>query len=173
MVFDRTAATDADRERFFQLLLGTTDDMVASDLTALLAFVGGDPAAGSGPVGCIGYCIGGRSVLRTIAADPGRFRAGVALHPSRCTTDEHDSPHLGVAGYDGRLYVGFGAEDRAQPPAANRPLIDLVGHLPHGEVEIHDGADHGFAVPGPAFHEAAAARSYERARTIFEAGLRP
>jgi carboxymethylenebutenolidase len=171
LVLDRKTASEEDQKRFFEVFVGTSDEMVADDLAALLEHVDGDPAARSGPMGCVGYCIGARSVLRTLAADPARFRAGVALHPSRCTTEEEDSPHLGVPGYDGWLYVGFGADDKMQPPADNQALIDIVNGLPHGEVEIHEGANHGFAVPKSAYHEAAAERSYERARAMFDAAL--
>src|SRR4051812_31417861 len=110
-VLDRSTATEADQKRFFEIFVGTTDAMVAADLEALLAHVDDDPAARDAPMGCIGYCIGARSVLRAIAADPERFRAGVALHPSRCATEEDDSPHLSVPGFTGGLYVGFGADD--------------------------------------------------------------
>jgi carboxymethylenebutenolidase len=170
-VLDWRSASEEEQRRFFEVLVGTDDGMVANDLAALLPYVEQDPAASGGSMGCIGYCIGARSVLRTVAADPERFRAGVALHPSRCTTEEADSPHLGTAGYDGWLYVGFGAEDKMQPPADNRALIDLANELPNGEAEVHEGADHGFAVPGRAYHDAAADRSYERARSMFAAAL--
>ena len=51
--------------------------------------------------------------------------------------------------------------------SANGPLIDATNALDKGEAEIHDGADHGFGVYGPAHHEAAATRSYERAKLMF------
>ena len=41
-----------------------------------------------------------------------------------------------------------------------------------GEAEVLDGADHGFSVPGsPTYHEAAAARAYEKALALFERTL--
>src|SRR4051812_48473748 len=60
-----TPEGDKLRERMFGLLLGTTDDMVERDLTALAAALDAEPAARSGPMGVIGFCIGARSVLRT------------------------------------------------------------------------------------------------------------
>ena len=110
-------------------------------------------------------------MLRALAAHPDRFRAGVALHPSRCTTDEADSPHLVVPSLTASLYVGFGADDTSQSPADNQALIEAVEALPNGEVEIHAGALHGFAVPGGAYHPTAADRSYDRARALFAAAL--
>ena len=118
-------------------------------------------------MGCIGYCIGARSVVRTLA-DHSSFTAGVALHPSLCSTDAPDSPHTLVPGIAGSLYVGFGAEDQMQPVAQNEPLIAAVAQLgDRGTVEIHEGADHGFAVPGPAYYEPAADRSYAQALALF------
>ncbi len=157
-------------QRMFGILMATTDEMVESDLQALLAALDEEPAARKAPMGVIGFCIGARSVMRTVAAHPDIFTAGVALHPSFCTTEDADSPHLGVAGYDGLLYVGFGSEDKMQSADANKPFIDAVNTAMDGRglAEIHDGADHGFAVPGPAYHEAAADRSYEKALEIFE-----
>lgn len=168
---DMRAPSEDDRRRAFEIFVGATDARVAADLDAVLAFLDADPGVRPGPMGCIGYCIGGRSVLRAMAAHPERFAAGVALHPSRCTTEEDDSPHLVVPDLDGSLYVAFGAEDTTQPPSDNEALIALVDAHPAGEVEVHEGAVHGFAVPGPAHHDAASARSYDRARALFSAAL--
>ncbi len=139
---------------------------------AMLEYVKTDPAARSAPMGCIGYCIGARSVLRTIAAHPDIFNVGIALHPSFCVTEDADSPHKGVADFTGYLYVGIGGDDQMSSAEINKPLIDAVTKLgDRGNVEVHEGANHGFAVPGPAFHETAASRSYEQALALFEKGL--
>ena len=171
IVMDMRTPSEVDRRRFFEVFLGATDERVAADLDVVLAHLDADPGVRPGPMGCIGYCIGGRSVLRALAAHPDRLRSGVALHPSRCTTDEPDSPHLVVPSLTASLHVGFGARDTSQSPADNRALIELVGALPTGEVEVHDGAEHGFAVPGRAYHAVAAGRSDDRARALFAAAL--
>ena len=120
-------------------------------------------------MGVIGFCIGARSVLRTIGNHPDVFTAGVALHPSFCVTDDADSPHLVVDGFEGMLYVGYGSEDQMQPATQGKPLIDATNGLSGGRglAEVHDGADHGFAVPGGSYHDAAADRSYEKALEFF------
>ena len=123
-------------------------------------------------MGCIGYCIGARSVLCTIRDRGEQFRVGVGLHPSFCTTDDSDSPHLAVPSYTGSLYIGFGSADTMQPASANSALIEATNALAKGEAEIHDGADHGFGVYGPSHHEAAATRSYERAKVMFDRELK-
>ena len=71
----------------------------------------------------------------------------------------------------GSFYIGFGSADTMQPASANTALIDATNALAKGEAEIHDGADHGFGVYGPAYHEAAAPRSCERAKVMFDREL--
>jgi carboxymethylenebutenolidase len=164
-----TPEGDKLRDRMFSMLLGTTDDMVERDVKALLAALETEPAARNAPMGAIGFCIGARSVLRTIANHPDVFAAGVAMHPSFCTTDDADSPHLAVPSYNGHLYVAFGAEDKMQSAADNKAFIEATNDMSDGRglAEVHEGADHGFAVPGGAYHEGAADRSYEKALEIF------
>lgn len=163
--------SDEEMRKMFGLVLGTGEDQVAEDLGAVLAWLPSDPAAREGSMGVVGYCIGARSVLVTIRERGDRFRAAAGLHPSFCTTDAADSPHLAVPSYTGSLYIGFGSADAMQPASANLPLIDATNALATGEAEIHDGADHGFAVFGPAYHEAAATRSYERIKVMFDREL--
>jgi carboxymethylenebutenolidase len=163
---------DDEMKKMFGLVLGTTEDQVAEDLTALLEWLPSDPAARGGAMGCIGYCIGARSVLVTLRDRGDQFRAGVGLHPSFCTTEDPDSPHLAVPSYTGSLYIGFGAEDKMQPASANGPLIEATNGLTKGEAEIHEGADHGFGVRGGGYHEGAAGRSYERAKVMFDRELK-
>jgi carboxymethylenebutenolidase len=169
----RAAGPDSDEMKaMYRILLGTTDEMVASDLNALLGELEGDPMARSAPMGCIGYCIGARTVLRSLADHPEVFAAGVALHPSFCVTNDADSPHEAVPSMTCSLFVGIGGADQMSSPEANKPLIDAVVELgDRGIVEIFDGADHGFAVPGLAYHEDAADRSYERALDLFRKTL--
>jgi carboxymethylenebutenolidase len=159
-------------KKMFGLIMGTPEAEVAEDLGAVLAWLASDDAARGGAMGCIGYCIGARSVVCTISDHGDVFRAAVGLHPSFCTTEDPDSPHLGVPSYTGSLYIGFGSADTMQPASANTPLIEATNALANGEAEIHDGADHGFGVYGGAYHEAAASRSYDRAKVMFDRELK-
>jgi len=159
--------------KFWNVLMGTTEDMVDVDLQAVLAHLDADPAAATDrKMGCIGYCIGARSVVAMMARHDARFGAGAGMHPSACTTDQPDSPHHLVPSISGTLYVAFGSEDKMQSPENNVPFIEAVRGMPdgRGEADILDGADHGFAVPrSPAFNEAASAVAYAKARALFKA----
>jgi carboxymethylenebutenolidase len=170
--FNLAEATDEERGRFFEIFSGTTDELVASDLDSLLAALPSFPGARSGAMGVIGYCIGARSALRAVAEYPDRFRAAVCLHPSFCVEEGEHSPHDAVPALPGSIYVGIGAEDQMQSAAMNKPLIDAVATLgDRGTAEVLEGANHGFAVPGAAFHRQAADRAYGHARAIFAAEL--
>jgi len=164
--------SDEEMKKMFGLIMATGEDQVAEDLGALLGWLETQPAARGGAMGCIGYCIGARSSLCTIRDRADQFRAAVGLHPSFCTTEDPDSPHLAVAPYTGSLYIGFGSADTMQPASDNGPLIDATNALEKGEAEIHDGADHGFGVLGPSYHEAAGSRSYERVKVMFDRELK-
>jgi len=68
--------------------------------------------------------------------------------------------------------VAFGSEDTMQSPADNAAFIDAINAMPdgRGEAVVHEGANHGFGVLGsPAYHEAAASASYDRAFALFAA----
>ena len=161
-------------QRFWGVLMGTTEEMVDADLGAVLAHVDGDVAARDGAMGCVGYCIGARSVVCTMAAHTDRFTAGVGLHPSFCTTDQPDSPHLRVPSITGSMYIAFGSEDKMQSAADNVPFIDAINAMSggRGEAEVLDGADHGFGVlKSPAYHEAAASHAYDKAFALYAKAL--
>lgn len=156
-------------QEFLGLLIGTTDDMVSSDIATVIGSLQGDPAVDTDNAGCIGYCIGARTVVRALSGQPDVFVAGVGLHPSFCVTPEPNSPHLSVPTISGRLHMAQGTADQLASLEQNQPLLDAVAELgDRGSIDVIEGADHGFAVPGgPAYHPEGAARSYATAHAIF------
>lgn len=159
--------------RYRAMFLSVTDEMVADDLVAVLADLAADPAARDGRYGVVGYCIGARAVLRSMATHPDVFAAGACFHPSFCVTPGDDSPHRLVPDLPGPLYVAIGSEDQMQSAEANRPLVEAANARADGSAaEVLEGADHGFAVPGIAYHEAAAGQAYGRALALFDKEVR-
>lgn len=157
---------------FFGMVMATTDGHVRADVNSLLGHLASDPAARRWPMGGIGYCNGVRAMLRTMSQHPDDFAAGVGLHPSFCVSEDDDSPHLQVSRVKGALYFAFGGSDHVASVEHNQPLIDEAGKLgERATVEILPGADHGFAMPGPNYHEEAAERSYEQALALFKRTL--
>ena len=173
--FDRQKMAEEGEEafkRFFAVLAGTTDEMVAADLDAVLAFLDDQPAAREGLMATIGYCIGARSVLRAMHDHPGVFAAGVGLHPSYCATDEPNSPHLQLDEIPGAVYMGIAGDDSMISEEERTRLAEAVQAMgPRGSVDAFPGADHGYAVPGPRYQAEAADQAYARALALFSQTL--
>jgi len=125
-----------------------TDAMVVDDTRALLAFIDRDEAAGSGHIGVIGYCMGGRHVFRVAGEFPHRIRASASLHGTRLVTDGADSPHLSAMKAMGELYCGFAEKDPYAPLSTVNTLAECFANANvEYRYELHRGAEHGYALP--------------------------
>jgi len=160
-------------QRMFALIQQLDDQAVMADTRALLDLAEGDPVAADGPKGCVGFCLGGRLVVRAMTTFADEFAAGSALHPSFIVAEGDDSPHLRLSDMKGELYVGLGGADAFQPPEAFEPArAELERHGHAHLAEVHEGAEHGYMIPGaPAYHETACERSWERTFDLFRRTL--
>lgn len=145
-------------------MLQLSDDMVVNDTGALLKFIdAGEPVRKGGPLGSVGYCMGGRHVVRVAGAFAERFKGSASLHGTRLVTDGADSPHLSAVKAQGELYCGF-AEHDPFAPLSNIPVIEeaMRGSKAKFSYEMHQGARHGYALPDrDIHHKAAANRDWE------------
>ena len=154
---------EADRQRVVAPLANLSDSMVVADTGALLTFLGTEPDAKRGPMGSIGYCMGGRHVMSVAAAYPDRFKASAGLHPTSLISDRPDSPHRVADRLRGEFYCGFAETD----PYASLPMIQELGELLAKcpvtyHHEIHKGAVHGYALPDrDIYHRGGANRDWE------------
>jgi carboxymethylenebutenolidase len=178
----RTAYRDANGKMIsFHLLTGEqqqialapmhklTDEMVMEDTGVIIDYLRGDKAAREGPMGCIGYCQGGRHVVQAGARYPERFRAMASLHPTSLVTDAENSPHLLVQRLRGEIYLGLAELDRHTPPAMIESLSKgLKGCAVEHFIQVHKGADHGYALPDRDIHDKRAAlRDWELIFAMF------
>ena len=161
---------EAEREKIYAVARHLTDGMVIDDCAALLDFFDADGEIRGGPVGSIGWCMGGRHVVRAAAAYPERFRATVGLHPVGLVgEDEPTAPYRAASSCAGEVYIGYGADDPYTPP----PVVDAVGAAFGAagvgfEHIVHEGARHGYAIPDrDVFDKHAAARDWERAFAMY------
>ena len=105
-----------EQEKVYAVARHLTDDMVIADGAALLDFFDSDEAIRGGPVGSIGWCMGGRHVIRAAGAHPERFRATIGLHPTRLVgEDEPTAPYRDAPN----------AKARSISAVANRTLTRL------------------------------------------------
>ncbi|CAN7594153.1 dienelactone hydrolase family protein [Phenylobacterium sp. LjRoot225] len=148
---------------------------VLEDAEALLDYADRDPAASPGRAGCIGYCMSGQYAVNFAARRPERIGAAASIYGVKLVTDRDDSPHLMLGRATAEFYFAC-AEDDGWSPIEMVEALDQAArtYAPTTEVEIHEGASHGFAFPGrPTYHKAASERCWERVLALFRRRLQP
>jgi carboxymethylenebutenolidase len=149
---------EADRQRVTAPLTRLSDTMVVADTAALLSFLDAGEPVNHGPMGSVGYCMGGRHVMSVAAAFPDRFRASAGLHPTSLISDRPDSPHRLADRLRGEFYCGFAETDAYAPLSMIEELSGILSRCPVTfHREIHKGAVHGYALPDRDIHDKAAA----------------
>jgi carboxymethylenebutenolidase len=150
-----------------------TDTMAVADIKSAMAFAGKGPVK-AGPMGSIGYCLGGRLAFQAANTWPDIFRATVSLHGTHLVNEHPDSPHLFIDKYRGEIYCGFAEHDPLAPPST----IETLGKLMAGKTNVkysalvHAGAHHGYSLPDRnIFDKAAANRDWERIMPMYRRQL--
>jgi carboxymethylenebutenolidase len=166
--FDAKTAFSNDklREQLMGLIGGTTQEMTRRDGQAFLDALS---AAGvTGPVGTVGYCMGGARALNAAAAYPDRIVAAASFHGGNLASDQPDSPHWQAAKIKARVYVGTAGVDRSFPPDQSAKLAEAlrtaeVDHV----IENYVGMQHGWCVPDHGVYDATGAERHWRRLTTF------
>jgi carboxymethylenebutenolidase len=161
-LLDTSTLTDPDaRGRLFEQISpwmkAHTPERAATDADAYLDYLRDHDQVDPGPIGVVGYCMGGALALRTAAGHPGDVGAAAAFHPARLATDAPDSPHLLADRIEAEVYVAAADQDQSLPPEQQVRLDAAlteagVTHL----VEQYDGASHGFTMADTAVYDEAA-----------------
>lgn len=155
------------REALTGLISATTQAMTERDSGSFLAAL--EAAGVGGPVGVVGYCMGGGRALTAAAAYPDRIAAAASFHGGNLASDAGDSPHRRAGAIRGRVYVGQAGVDRSFPPEQSARLAEAlrtaeVDHV----IENYVGMQHGWCVPDHAVHDAEGAeRHWKRLLTFF------
>jgi carboxymethylenebutenolidase len=150
--------------RLMSFVTGLTTAMGATFTQAILDHLPGEPAADDELRTCLGFCMGSRHAVHTLAAFPDRFSAAAGIHPGKLVTDAADSSHLEFADIRGELYLGFAQRDDASSPEQLAALEEAArAHDVKLRIEVYPDTDHGFAMADTAvFDEAGRERHFER-----------
>ncbi|MFI9103654.1 dienelactone hydrolase family protein [Streptomyces fildesensis] len=139
-----------------------TTERALRDADAYLAFLAAQPEVGAGPVGVIGYCMGGVLALRTAAAHPDQVAAVAGFHCGNLVTDAPDSPHRLVPKIAAQVHLGHAENDMTSLALGELDqALDAagVGHTS----EIYPGTVHGFTMSDTdAFNPSALQRHWDR-----------
>lgn len=164
------AADPSLSQKMMTWLGSLNDDDIQHDFDRALRATGADT---TDRIAVLGFCLGARAVFRSMMRMPDYIVAGATWHPSFLVDSEPDSPHQTAANLVQPLYIGIGTADQVQSIAMHQRFFDVVEPLDHVEVEVFDGADHGFTWPDHAtYNEAAAEGCWVKTLALFNAALR-
>ena len=151
------------RAVFGPLMASTSPEKAMSDTGAFLDWLGKQPQVKGDKVGVTGYCMGAGFALRAAGNFPERVVASAGFHGGNLATDAPDSPHLLAPKIKAKVYVGGADEDAGFPPAqADRLTEALTAAGVDNNIEIYEGARHGYAPPDmPVYDEAASERHWK------------
>lgn len=161
------------RDYMIALSQDLTNERVIADTGALLDVAAADPNVTEGPVGGVGYCMGGRLVMASIGAHHDRMVAAASLYGAGIATDDPDSPHLQLHKVSGELYFGLADNDAYVTDAETEKLRTFLANLdvPH-TIETYPGTEHGFVFPERyCFAPEAADRHYRTIGDLFRRHL--
>ena len=156
-------------------LMGTLNaETHVRDARAFVGFLDSQSSVDSNrKMGTMGYCMGGPITMRTAAALPDRIGAGASFHGGGLVTDQPDSPHLLVPQMTAHYLFAIAANDDEAEPEAKNVLRDVFAEagLP-AEIEVYEGALHGWCPPDTqVYNEAQAERAWSRLLALFETAL--
>ncbi|OBQ80175.1 dienelactone hydrolase family protein [Mesorhizobium sp. WSM3873] len=160
-------AENKTRAQLTALSGGTTQEMTIRDSVAFLDALTAEGL--DGPVGVVGYCMGGARALNAAAAYPDRIAAAASFHGGNLASDAPDSPHRKAASIKARIYVGVAGVDRSFPPEQSARLAEAlrVAEVDH-TIENYVGVGHGWCVKDHSvYDEAGAERHWKRLITLF------
>jgi carboxymethylenebutenolidase len=178
-LLDTSTLTDPEaRGRLFEQISpwmrAHTPERAATDADAYLDYLRDHDQVDPGPIGTVGYCMGGALALRTAAGHPADVGAAAAFHPARLATDAPDSPHLLADRIEAEVYVAAADQDQSLPPEQQDRLDAALAEagVTH-VVEQYDGASHGFTMADTAaYDEAATERHWAALLDLFGRTLR-
>lgn len=149
-----------------------TEEALAADTRAYVAFLDAQPATDTGrKAGTIGFDYGSINAFYAARAMPERIAAVAVLYPTGTATPRPNSPHLFVGESRAAYYVALARnDDRREPGDKDDYRKALADAGLEAIVEVAAG-DHGFALPGDAFDQAASDAAWARTLALFSARL--
>jgi carboxymethylenebutenolidase len=163
----------SDRAALFAVLgpkmKALTPEATIADSQAWLAFLRSRDDVREGPIGTVGYCMGGRLSLRMAGEFADAVSAAASFHGGNLATGEDDSPHLSAVRAAGELYIGHADNDGSMDPEQMGRLTQALAdaHVRH-TAELYVGAQHGWTqTDTPAYDKPSAERHWMRLLELY------
>lgn len=141
---------------------------VTRDTQVFLRWLDAQPDVMHGPIGLVGYCMGGRLALYVAGQLGDRIAAVASYHGSGLATDAPDSPHRFADDIRAKVYVAGAIEDRGFDDAQKARLEQALTAAGVDHVVTTYPARHGW-VPSdtPVHDDAQTARHWESLLDLF------
>lgn len=167
------ALSKEEQQEVLKPLFALKDEMVLEDTAALIDFLAKGEPVKAGPMGCYGYCLGGRLILRVAGAFPDRIKASAGMHGTNIVSDGPDSPHLAALAAQGEIYMGFGELDSFSPPAVIETMRQTLSDRRFGyRFTVHKNIHHGYGLPDrDVYDKASTNRDWENIFAMFRRQL--
>lgn len=164
----------ADREKLTPLRATVTPEGTDRDAVAYLAFLDAQPQINKAKkAGVQGYCMGGPLSFRTAAAVPDRIGAVATFHGGGLVTDQPTSPHLLIPTTHAQFLIEVADNDDKQDPTVKDKLKAAFAEAKRpAQVEVFEGAAHGWTVKGSAvYNEPAAEKAWANLLALYKKAL--
>jgi len=146
-----------------------TPALASDDFPAWLDALREVPGVAPGPIGTVGFCMGGRLAVLLSGAYPDDVAACAAIHTGGLVTEQPDSPHHAVEAARAEYLFASADNDRSMTPENVETLgatLTAAGRIATNE--IVPGAAHGFTMSDTAaWNEQATERTLAQLRDLF------
>lgn len=163
-----------DRAKLAPMRATVTPEGAERDAVAYVAFLDAQPQTNKAKkVGVQGYCMGGPLAFRTAAAVPGRIGAVASFHGGGLFTDQPNSPHLLIPKTHAQFLIEVADNDDKQDPTVKDKLKAAFAEAKRpAQIEVFEGAAHGWTVKGSAvYNEAAAEKAWSNLLALYKKAL--
>jgi len=167
-------ANPDDRAKLTPLRATVTPEGTDRDAVAYLAFLDAQAQTNKAKkAGVQGYCMGGPLSFRTAAAVPNRIGAVASFHGGGLVTDQPSSPHLLIPKTHAEYLIEVADNDDKQDPAVKDKLKAAFAEAKRpAQVEVFEGAAHGWTVKGSAvYNEPAAEKAWANLLALYKRAL--
>ncbi len=162
------------RSAVMALMAGLNADGFIADAKTFIAFLDEQASVDKKrKMATTGYCMGGPITMRVAANFPERIGAAASFHGGGLVTDKPSSPHLLVPKMKAEYLVAIAANDDEREPESKNTLKKAFAEANlKAEVEVYDGAMHGWCPPdSQVYNEAQAEKAWSRMMAVFKTGL--
>ena len=134
-------------ERVYALLGTLTDEGLLRDVDLAIAYLGARPEIAAGPLGAVGFCMGGRLAFLTATARAEAIGAAVSFYGgSIAPREQRLFPPLELRA---ELWLMYGADDASIEPDEQGRLCEALSRAKKSfGIRVFPGAGHAFASRG-------------------------